>query len=106
MTVVPCLFLSFSCLQWLSTCDEALLSEPASRKNFLARSHGIRKGSISGDGISMTSTAEWLDQCLHGRGSNPELPYDGDVKWTVRQHLLDLVAVCWIPGSMRNDFCC
>lgn len=39
------------------------------------------------------STAEWLDQCLHARGVNAELPYDADVKWTVRQHLLDLVAV-------------
>ena len=47
----------------------------------------------------MSSTAEWLDQCLHGRGSNPELPYEGDVKWTVRQHLLDLVAVSQLFGG-------
>ena len=41
----------------------------------------------------MSSTAEWLDQCLHNINNSAELPYDADVKWTVRQHLLDLVAV-------------
>jgi len=52
----------------------------------------------------MSSTAEWLDQNLQRRGNN-ELPYDADVKWTVRQHLLDLVAVSFYSlfGSFAEE---
>ena len=42
----------------------------------------------------MSAIADWLEQQLQRRGvPGQELPYDADVKWTVRQHLLDLVAV-------------
>lgn len=50
----------------------------------------------------MSSTAEWLDQSLHSPINGTELAYDADVKWTVRQHLLDLVSVtCQVP-SLRT----
>ena len=41
----------------------------------------------------MSSTAEWLDQYLQRRHPGQELPYDSDVIWNIRQHVLDLVAV-------------
>ncbi|KAK9813095.1 hypothetical protein WJX72_008931 [[Myrmecia] bisecta] len=39
---------------------------------------------------AQASAVEFLTQVLSKRGTAEELPYTEDVKWTVRQHLLDL----------------
>jgi len=40
----------------------------------------------------MSTPSDWLDAVLSARGRGA-LPYRGESKWGVRQHLLDLVQV-------------
>lgn len=42
--------------------------------------------------LPMSTPSDWLDAVLSARGRGA-LPYRGESKWGVRQHLLDLVQV-------------
>ena len=46
----------------------------------------------------MATPADWIDSVLSARGRGA-LPYRGESKWGVRQHLLDLVQVRGVGGG-------